>query len=789
MLFSSPQYPLFLAAVFFLYGLARTGRWPGSAARVALMVLLADVVYVLLTHDVGTLWDPIGGTVLALATDAPLPAVARFPIGLFVLAGAVRLGLGLAGRHRPVVDAAASLASARAATAHVVHRKSKGKGRKGKGKGRKGKGRKGSARAPIPTAIVVSGDPAAAERISTWTAHALAAGLVGLGLCVLVGWRTGTLGAFTAAFASVGHLVYLVAVGFALGAAQTERGRHLGRVLILGLVSAVFYHAWAAGQRGAYQYLLALIAATIVLDYYLARAIEASERRGVRLALLIASLVSNLGILAVFKYADFFRIDVLGSGAEPWRLILPAGISFHTFQSLSYTVDVYRREIRATRSVIELATFVLFFPQLVAGPIVRATQLLPQLRELPLFDRDRAADGLFRILVGLAKKIAVADFLGDALADRVFAHPELYSSVEVGAGVAAYAFQIYLDFSAYTDIAIGSAQLLGFTLPENFRTPYRAASLQDFWRRWHISLSTWLRDYLYIPLGGNRGGELTTYRNLIVTMLLGGLWHGARWTFIVWGLLHGGGLAVTRIYQRAAARTQVLGLAVAVFVVGLALELTGLAPTRPWTHLAFTWAYAVPLWAAVTAWLESAPAPIITGAPRPAAALGLRLATAALFAGALAALAWGPTALVLPAIVVGSIVAWSADAAAVGPSSADALRWLAWAARRGLAIALVFAYVCLAWIFFRAQTFAGALAVLRRLGAGEYDAPNLIRVVRIALVAALAAHWFAPGTFAAARARFVAAHPLVQGAVLTAAALVLRELAHPTIVPFIYFQF
>jgi D-alanyl-lipoteichoic acid acyltransferase DltB (MBOAT superfamily) len=238
---------------------------------------------------------------------------------------------------------------------------------------------------------------------------------------VLIGARTDTLGAFTSAFAHVGHLVYLIGVGFALGAAQTERGRHLGRVLILGLVSAVFYHAWAAGQHGAYQYLLALIAATIVLDFYLARAIEASERHGVRLALLIVSLVSNLGILAVFKYADFFRLDVLHTGGEPWKLILPAGISFHTFQSLSYTVDVYRREIRATRSVIELATFVLFFPQLVAGPIVRATELLPQLRDLPLFDHDRAADGLFRIVVGLAKKIAIADFLGDALADRVFA--------------------------------------------------------------------------------------------------------------------------------------------------------------------------------------------------------------------------------------------------------------------------------------------------------------------------------------------------------------------------------
>ena len=780
MLFSSPQYPLFLAAVFFLYGLARTGRWPGSVARVALMVLLADVVYVLLTHDVGTLWDPIGGTVMAVITDAPMPSAARFPFGLIVLGGALRLGLGLAGRHRAVPMAVAPVAPVRSASARVVPRKQKGK-------------RKGKRPAPpprrAPVMVAVTGDPEAAERVSAWTAHIFSGVLVAIGLVVLIGWRTDTLGAFSHAFASIGHLVYLAGVGFALGAAQTERGRHLGRVLILGLVSAVFYHAWAAGQRGAYQYLLALIAATIVLDFYLARAIEASERKSVRLALLVLSLVSNLGILAVFKYADFFRLGVLGLDAEPWHLILPAGISFHTFQSLSYTVDVYRREIRATRSIVELSTFVLFFPQLVAGPIVRATELLPQLRDLPLFDHQRASDGLFRIVVGLAKKIAIADFLGTALADRVFHDPSLYSSVEVAAGIMAYAFQIYLDFSAYSDIAIGSAQLLGFTLPENFRTPYRSASLQEFWRRWHISLSSWLRDYLYIPLGGNRGGELRTYFNLIMTMFLGGLWHGPSYTFVVWGLLHGGGLAVTRIYQRAKRPMLVLLIAIAVFVVGLGIELVGLSPSHPWFHLGFTWAYAVPLWAAVTALLEGRPAPLVEGTPRPRLAFVLRVNAGMFLFMSLAALQWGPTSLVVPCILGLSLCAWGADAADVGPSLRDGLRWLGWAAARAVGVVLVFAYVCLAWVFFRAQTFDGALAVLRRLGAGEWDHPNLVRLVLAALVAALASHWFAPLTFAEMRRRFVAAHPMVQGLVLAAVALVLRELAHPTIVPFIYFQF
>jgi len=785
-LFSSPQYPLFLAAVFFLYGLARTGRWPGSLARLALMVVLGDLVYVLLTHEVASLWDPVGGVVLALVTDTAMPSLARMPVGLAVLAGAIYLGLQRARPAGPRVVEPRRQPPARgraSAPARIVRRKPKGKKKKAAAVPR---------RAAAPVVIIVAHDPAAVaadDRTSVRTAHVFAGLLVGLGLVVALGATLGVLDAFTAGFAAIGHLVYLVGLGFALGAALTERGRHLGRLLILGLVSAVFYHAWAAGQVGAYKYLLALIAATIVLDFYLARAIEATQTPALRFALLLASLISNLGILAVFKYADFFRLDVLGLDASPWHLVLPAGISFHTFQSLSYTIDVYRKEIKATRSVVELATFVLFFPQLVAGPIVRAADLLPQLRELPLFDHRKASDGLFRIIVGLGKKIAISDFLGDALADRVFHDPSLYSSAEVTAGVIAYAFQIYLDFSAYSDIAIGSAQLLGFELPENFRTPYRSASLQEFWRRWHISLSSWLRDYLYIPLGGSRGGEVSTYRNLILTMLLGGLWHGPKWTFVVWGLLHGGGLAVTRIYQRARGKLRLLAGCAALFVVGLTVDVALLPPLAPWTHLALAWAYSVPLWAAATAWLESAPAPAVTGTRQPGVALGLRLLGCAAVGAALAMLQWGPRGGVLPMIAVLALATWLADAAEIGPSLTAALRWLGWAARRALAVVLVFGYVCLAWIFFRARSFDEALAVLRRIGAGEWDTPNLVPLVLIALAAAAVGHWFAPRTFAWLRARFVAAHPVVQGTVLALVALVLRELAHPKIVPFIYFQF
>jgi len=272
---------------------------------------------------------------------------------------------------------------------------------------------------------------------------------------------------------------------------------------------------------GPYRYLLALLLGTIVLDYYLGLWIERTEAPGRRKALVIVSLCSNLGILFFFKYADFFTHDVLHLRVSRLHLILPAGISFHTFQSLSYTIDVYRKQLRATRSVIQFATFVLFFPQLVAGPIVRAQDLLPQLAELPALELERASAGLFRIVVGLFKKIALADTLALALVDRVFEAPERFSAIEVVAGVYAYALQIYLDFSAYSDIAIGSAQVLGFTLPENFRTPYRSANLQEFWRRWHISLSTWLRDYLYITLGGNQGAPWWTYIKRIATRVIG----------------------------------------------------------------------------------------------------------------------------------------------------------------------------------------------------------------------------------------------------------------------------
>jgi D-alanyl-lipoteichoic acid acyltransferase DltB (MBOAT superfamily) len=304
---------------------------------------------------------------------------------------------------------------------------------------------------------------------------------------------------------------------------------------------------------------LSLIFVGSTIDFFAARAIARSTRPAVRHALLVVSIAYYLGVLAAFKYWNF-AADSLTALAAAFgvplraahvRLVLPFGISFFTFETMSYTIDVWRGELAPTARYIDYLLFVCFFPHLVSGPIVRPAQMLPQLARPPVASPAGQARGLYRIGVGLVKKIVLGDYLAHAIVDRVFATPERFTALEVLLAVYAYATQIYADFSGYTDVAIGSAALFGYELPENFDAPYLARDLQDFWRRWHISLSTWLRDYLYKPLGGSRAGAIKTYRNLMITMVLGGLWHGASWTFVVWGTLHGGALAVTRMWQRA----------------------------------------------------------------------------------------------------------------------------------------------------------------------------------------------------------------------------------------------
>lgn len=286
---------------------------------------------------------------------------------------------------------------------------------------------------------------------------------------------------------------------------------------------------------------LPLIVVVTAANYLAARVIADSDRTSVRRGALIAAALLSLGLLFVFKYFDFFSASAAAlTGAPPLllELVLPVGISFYTFQALAYTIDVYRGQIAPERHFGIMATFVAFFPQLVAGPIERAANLLPQFRERQRFDRSEAVEGFRIILWGFFKKVVIADRLA-LYVNAVYNQPEQYTGLPLIVATVFFAFQIYCDFSGYSDIAVGTARVLGFRLMDNFRQPYLAQSPREFWARWHISLSTWFRDYVYIPLGGNRRGRGRMLMNLFVVFLVSGLWHGANWTFVVWGALHG----------------------------------------------------------------------------------------------------------------------------------------------------------------------------------------------------------------------------------------------------------
>ncbi len=317
------------------------------------------------------------------------------------------------------------------------------------------------------------------------------------------------------------------------------------RLGFLTLASYVFYGWW---DWRFVPLMLASTTADFVAGAYIDRTSEPTRRR----TCLVLLLAFNLGILGIFKYFDFFAgtLNGLGRllGAEVdvplLRLVLPVGISFYTFNSISYTIDIYRGVLRPARSLLEFSAFVAMFPHLVAGPIVRYADMAPQFSRIP--ERpDRAAwvMGWWFFVLGMAKKVLLADLLAQQIVTPLWHQASLLDAGEAWLAVLAYTLQIYFDFSGYSDMAIGLAFLLGFRFPQNFDAPYQSANISEFWRRWHMSLSFWLRDYLYIPLGGNQGTRLRTMRNLAIVMFLGGLWHGAAWTFVVWGLYHGALLA------------------------------------------------------------------------------------------------------------------------------------------------------------------------------------------------------------------------------------------------------
>ena len=393
------------------------------------------------------------------------------------------------------------------------------------------------------------------------------------------------------------------------------------------------------------------------------------------------AVVADLAMLGVFKYYNFFAIELtnllddLGVGVSP-RLLevtLPVGISFFTFQAMSYVIDLGREQIDPMEP-LDFAVYLSFFPQLVAGPIVRASEMAPQMAARPDPRYVQSAEAFRLIFGGLFKKVVISSYLASEIVDGVFADPEAHSGFEVLIGVYAYAIQIYADFSGYTDIAIGVALLLGFRFPQNFDAPYRALSIQDFWRRWHITLSNWLRDYLYIPLGGNRRSTLFTYRNLILTMVLGGLWHGNTWNFVIWGAIHGGVLAIERLVRATAeARGFSLGL--------------------------------------------------------PQAAVG-------------------------------------------------ALRWF-----------VTFHVVCLAWVFFRAESFSSALDLLGRLGSFGGGSGLVTPLLLLTIVASIASQFVPDDWVRRLEDGFVQAGWALQGAALGIGLVVIDVLGPEGVAPFIYFQF
>jgi len=358
------------------------------------------------------------------------------------------------------------------------------------------------------------------------------------------------------------------------------------RIWLLVAASFHFYAAWSFE-------LAFLVTGTTVADYLFGRVMDLSKRQGFRRAVMFTSIAMNLGILCYFKYRGFFlnelHTSLTGFGYDPSygkldlaSLIIPFGISFYTFEAISYAVDVYRRKIAAETSFPRFLLFILFLPHLVSGPIVRAGAFLKQTRRPKRWNWVRMQVGVQLFLMGVFKKMAIADRMA-VFCDPIFNEPDKYNTGAVWMAVLAYAIRIYCDFSGYSDMAVGLAHLLGYKLTNNFNMPYLAANVTEFWRRWHISLSTWLRDYLFIPLGGSRGGRWATHRNLLITMALGGLWHGAAWSYLLWGVAHGLMLVAHKQFKDFAVARPRLDAALQTTVgTGLRIFLTFFCVTMCW---------------------------------------------------------------------------------------------------------------------------------------------------------------------------------------------------------------
>ncbi|MBL8206977.1 MAG: MBOAT family protein [Blastocatellia bacterium] len=453
-------------------------------------------------------------------------------------------------------------------------------------------------------------------------------------------------------FTTTPYFIFLIAVFFAFW--LTKPKWRIGLILL----ASTFFYAQAGSKA------LILLAAIALSDFYLARLIHRSDQPRTRKLFLLTSLFLDVGTLFFFKYAGFFNLNV----------IVPLGLSFFLFQSIAYVVDVYRKATEPAQSLLEYFAFLSFFPSIVAGPINRAKQLLPQLRNSVPLTAEQGGAALFLIAIGLIKKIAIADYLRTNFVDRVFDFPERFSSLEMLAAIYGYAMQIYADFSGYSDIAIGSALLLGIMLPMNFNAPYRAQDLPEFWRRWHITLSTWLRDYVFFSITSLRKRSVVLmYVGLIVTMLIGGIWHGAAWTFVMWGLLHGVGLAVVRGFEMLRKR--------------------------------FGWQIPNSFWSSIGA------------------------------------------------------------------------------------VFVTFHFVCLTWIFFRADSFSQAFAIFRSLGTFTTNTENLPLPILLIIALTFAAQWLPDNWWSRMQRLFAWLPAPVQAVLLAGLAMGLYLIASSDVVPFIYARF
>ena len=319
---------------------------------------------------------------------------------------------------------------------------------------------------------------------------------------------------------------------------------------ILFCAASLFFFYKASG------WFVIMVVIAAIADFLLSNLIYVQTDKQAKKVLLVFSIIFNLAILFYFKYTNFF-ISILNTKftaqIHPLNILLPVGISFYTFENISYTVDVYNGKFKPVKKFSEYLLFLSFFPKLVMGPIVRAADFIPQIHKKYTVSKEDFYEGFYLILSGLFKKLIISDFIAINFVDYIFDAPQKYTGLECLMAVYAYAIVIYCDFSGYSSVAIGIARWLGFHIPANFMLPYQSKSLSEFWKRWHISLSTWLRDYVYIPLGGNRNGKIRTFINLFITMLLGGLWHGANWTFLIWGAIHGLGLSIHKVWEEKSA--------------------------------------------------------------------------------------------------------------------------------------------------------------------------------------------------------------------------------------------